>query len=129
MSCRPPLAAHTDNFMATPPLFALPDNSCVKVVHSLHELVATPFTGNINALCWPRTLPGNFGEVIEHLGSGEGIVPVDESELQDLPLSDAGKIARDTLLEDQRLLRAFRSQLGYCPATMATFTLPVVATV
>ena len=88
--------------------FAPPSgNASIQVVHSFHELVSVPLADGINALCWPRTLPGNFGEVVEHLGSGEGIVTVDESVLRDLPLSAAGNIARNILLEDQRLLRAF----------------------
>ena len=79
----------------------------LKAVNSLDELVTTPFKDGINALCWPRTLPGNFREVADGLGTGEGIVTVDESCLKDLPLSDAGKVARDILLADQRALRAF----------------------
>ena len=104
----PPLSVHNDTFMATPASsFASLGYPHIKVVHSLHELVSTPFAEGINAFCWPRTLPGDFRKVVEHLGLGEGIVTVTESCLENLPLSDAGKIARDILLEDQRLLRAF----------------------
>jgi hypothetical protein len=89
------------------PAFALPPGyTRIKVVRSLNELVSTPFEGGVNALCWPRTLPGDFREVVEGLGSGEGIVGVDESCLERLPLSDAGQIAREILLADQQILRA-----------------------
>ena len=86
----------------TPP----PGYARIKVVQSFHELATIPFEGEINALCWPRALPGDFREIVSRLGVGEGIVTLDDSCLEDLPLSDAGKIARDTLVEDQELLRA-----------------------
>ena len=78
----------------------------IKVVRGLDELVSTPFADGVNALCWPRNLPGDFRAVVEALGPGEGIVTVDESSLGNLPLSDAGKVARDILLADQQILRA-----------------------
>jgi hypothetical protein len=59
----------------------------------------------VNALCWPRTLPGDFGEVVRLLGSGEGIVVLDDVRLASLPVSAAGRVAIAVLLEDQRLLR------------------------
>jgi hypothetical protein len=83
----------------------------IKVVRTFDELVTTPFGDGINALCWERTLPGDFGEIVEQLGPGEGIIPLDEVRLQALSLSAAGRMARDLLLEDQRLLRA----LGLSP--------------
>ena len=77
----------------------------MKTVHSFHELITTPFRDGVNALCWPRNLPGDFRAVVHALGPGEGIVTVEEACLEDLPLSDAGKVAQDILLADQRLLR------------------------
>ena len=88
--------------------FALPVGyHRIKIVNSLDALVTTPLRDGINALCWPRSLPGDFREVVAHLGRGEGIVTLDESSLEGLPLSDAGKIARDGLLQDQEGLRAY----------------------
>jgi hypothetical protein len=87
------------------PFTAPPDYPRIKVVSSFHELIATPFAGGINALCWPRMLPGDFGEVVERLGPGEGIVTLDDDRLQDLAVSATGGTAIDVLLEDQRLLR------------------------
>jgi hypothetical protein len=79
--------------------------SRIKVVKSFEELVATPFGGGVNALCWERTLRGDFAEVVESLGAGEGIVALDDSRLRSLRVSAAGREAIDSLLEDQRLLR------------------------
>ena len=87
--------------------FALPPGYArVKAVQSLHELVSTPFADGVNALCWPRALPGDFREVVEALGTGEGIVTLDESRLRALVLSEAGKTAQGFLLADQQMLRA-----------------------
>ncbi len=78
----------------------------IKVVHSFLELVSTPFTGGVNALCWPRTLPGNFEEILEHLDQSAGVATLDDARLRALPVSAAGSAAVETLLNDQRLLRA-----------------------
>ena len=92
------------------PFILTPGYDRIKAVQSFHELVTTPFRDGINALCWPRTLSGDFREVAGALGSDEGIVTVDEACLADLPLSEAGKVARTALLADQRLLRLFDLQ-------------------
>jgi hypothetical protein len=83
----------------------------LKVVHSFAELVATPFSEGVNALCWPRTLSGNFLEIVEQLEVREGITSLNEAMLEALSLSEAGQTARAILLEDQRRLRA----LGLAP--------------
>jgi len=78
----------------------------IRRVHSFRELVSTPFSGGVNALVWERSLPGDFSEVVEQLGAGEGIVTLEESQLLSLPVSVAGRIAIEALLADQQLLRA-----------------------
>ena len=80
--------------------------SRIKFVSSFEELVATPFGGEVNALCWVRKLSGDFREVVERLGAGKGITAIDEERLRALVLSDAGQVARDILLQDQEMLRA-----------------------
>ena len=85
----------------TPP----PGYTRIKLVKSFHELVTTPFAGGVNALCWQRTLPGQFSEVMEQLGVSEGITTLDDARLLALPVSAAGRAAIDLLLEDQRRLR------------------------
>ena len=85
----------------TPP----PGYNRIKVVKSFHELVTIPFECGVNALCWQRSLPGNFGEVVEHLVVSPGITTLDESRIASLGVSAAGKVAIEVLIEDQRLLR------------------------
>lgn len=77
----------------------------VRLVRSFDELVATPLAEGANALCWPRALPGDFGEVVAQFGAGEGIVPLDEETLLALRVSAAGKLAVDQMLADLRRLR------------------------
>lgn len=77
----------------------------IRTVHSFAELVGTPFADGVNALCWPRALTGDFGEVVEKLGDGEEIVPVEEEQLVGLSVSAAGRAAVEILWEDLRQLR------------------------
>ena len=83
-----------------------PGYTRIKVVGSFDELVSTPFGGDINAFCWPRTLPGNFGEIVERLVVSAGITTVDDDRLRSLALSAEGRIAREVLIQDQELLRS-----------------------
>ena len=77
----------------------------VRQVGSFAELLTTPFAGDVNALCWERTLPGDYAEVITKLGPGEGIVPLDDERLRALDLSLTGRLAAEAMLDDQQLLR------------------------
>lgn len=85
------------------------ENACVKTVRSFAELVGTPFADGVNALCWPRTLDGDFEEImaklIERHGEFEEITTLEAEDLLALELSPAGSAAREVLLEDLRLLR------------------------
>ena len=86
--------------------FTLPSGYArIKLVTSFQELVTTPFADGVNALCWRRTLTGDFGEVVGQLNAGEGITTLDDALLKSLPVSAAGRAAIDILIEDQRLLR------------------------
>ena len=85
---------------ATPPGY-----NRIRVVRSFHELLATPLRGGLNALCWERTLSGDFDEVVESIGVSDGVTTLDDSRLKALSLSAAGRTAVDVLLGDQRLLR------------------------
>ena len=82
-----------------------PDYPRIKRVRSFQELVATPFADGVNALCWERVLPGDFGEVVQRLGVSEDVTPIEEARLRELAVSAAGRVAIEWLLEDQRLLR------------------------
>lgn len=76
----------------------------VQLVDSFKELRTTPFTGSVNALCWQRTLTGDYAEVVAQLGHGEGIVSVPAKTLQGLTLSPAGRLAVEQMLTDLKLL-------------------------
>ena len=78
----------------------------IRTVGSFAELAAAPFAGGVNAVCWPRTLPGDFGEIVAQLGDDEGVVPLGETRLNTLALTVAGQAARDAMLADLALLRA-----------------------
>jgi len=77
----------------------------IRCVQSFAELAAARFTDGVNALCWPRTLPGDFGEVVRRLGQTDPIDVIDEDRLRSLSLSADGFFAVETLCEDLRLLR------------------------
>lgn len=87
------------------PLVLPPDYPRIRRVRDFHELVTTPFAGGVNALCWERALPGDFGEVVTLLGAGEGIETLDEARLMALPAGEAGRVAVEVLLDDLRRLR------------------------
>jgi len=85
---------------------SIPANSHIRLVSSFAELVAARFTNGVNALCWERTLPGDFGELVARVGDAdEPIVVLDEARLRQLPVSAAGRAAAEAILNDLRLLR------------------------
>ncbi|PAW61770.1 MAG: hypothetical protein B9S37_04235 [Verrucomicrobiia bacterium Tous-C3TDCM] len=79
----------------------------VRYVNSIAELVCTPMCAGVNALCLRRSLDGDFTEVIRHLRAERGITTLDRDQLLALRVSDAGKIAIETMLRDQEELRAY----------------------
>jgi hypothetical protein len=80
-------------------------NQIHRVTH-FQELVSTPFGGNINAMCWTRTLQGNFAEIVSKLNPSENIATIEAEELHALELSLQGQLAREILLNDLKLLTA-----------------------
>ena len=83
----------------------LSSNPRIRRVCNFSELIGTPFSEGVNALCWERTLAGDYGEVVGLLGADEGIVTLDEERLRALPVSAAGKIAVEQMLADLKLLQ------------------------
>ena len=81
------------------------DDPHLRRVASFQELLTTPLVDGVNALCWPRTLPGDFGEVVARLELGAGITTLDADLLRRLPLGAAGRVAVEAMLADLRLLR------------------------
>jgi hypothetical protein len=85
--------------------------SHVYVVDSFEALLAAPFDGTCSAICWERTLAGDFGEVARLLGAGDGVTALDAVDLESLPVSNAGAVAVAVLLADLRRLR----EAGHAP--------------
>ena len=90
------------------PNFALNLPACVRRVQSWEELVATPFGEGINALCWERTLPGDYAEVVRLLGGGNGeaLRALEPEELRALRVGPEGRKAVEQMIADFELLRA-----------------------
>lgn len=80
-------------------------------VDDFHTLLTRRFVDGVNAVCWPRTLPGDFAELARMLAPSEGLVVVTIDELVALPLSAAGRLAADVVCADLQLLQ----QLGKDP--------------
>ncbi len=91
--------------MSTPALNLPDEYPRIKMVGSFETLIATPLEGDVNAICWERTLTGDFHEIVKALGPGEDIVSVEEERLQSLQLSPDGEVAREILLKDLQRLR------------------------
>ena len=83
----------------------------IKIVQSFDQLINTPFGNGINALCWERSLSADFTEVVAALNLREEIITIEDPQLLNLSLSEAGQSAVHILLEDQRRLR----DLGLSP--------------
>lgn len=78
----------------------------VHCVTTFHDLVSTPFKGQINAICWTRELTGDFAEIVEKLTLDGNITTIEQEDLLALALSEQGQLARETLLSDWQLLEA-----------------------
>lgn len=73
-------------------------------VTNFEDLVSTPFQGAINAICWTRTLTGDFSEIVNKITPTENITVLHQEELHKLQLSEQGQLARDIILHDWQLL-------------------------
>ena len=80
--------------------------SQIHSVTNFQDLVSTPFHGAINAVCWNRTLTGDFLEIVNKVALNENIAVLDEEELRELQLGEQGQLAREMLLNDLKLLKA-----------------------
>jgi hypothetical protein len=76
---------------------------------SFEDLVVTPFHGDINAMCWNRSLKGDFSEIADKLVCNGTMATISKEELNELQLSEEGQLARETLLNDLKLLEAYGS--------------------
>lgn len=81
-----------------------PENQ-IHCVTSFQDLVSTPFSGAINAICWTRDLKGDFSEIVEKIALSGNITTIEQEELCELPLSEQGQLAREILLNDLNALK------------------------
>ncbi|MGK0412599.1 MAG: hypothetical protein ACJA1B_000797 [Polaribacter sp.] len=78
----------------------------IQCVSNFKDLVSRPFHGEVNAICWTRKLVGDFSEIVKKIELNENIAVLDPEELLELQLSEQGKLAREILLNDLKLLKA-----------------------
>lgn len=90
--------------------FDINDYPQVRLVESFDELLNTPFAGDVNALCWPRQLAGDFAAVVNAMAASskrEGIISLSDDQLRHLAstLGESGRLATRQMLEDLERLR------------------------
>ncbi|ANF83333.1 DUF1826 domain-containing protein (plasmid) [Acinetobacter sp. NCu2D-2] len=78
---------------------------------TFEDLIHIKFTDTKNAACWQRNLSGDFSEIIEKFKFEENLIDISIEELMQLDLTNAGKQARQTIIDDINKL----SKLGYLP--------------
>ena len=78
----------------------------IHCVTNFQDLIATSFYGAMNAICWTRSLKGDFSEIVNKIALNENLAEIDEDELLSLLLSEQGQLAREILLKDVKLLKA-----------------------
>ncbi len=78
----------------------------IHCVTNFQDLISTPFSGEINAICWNRKLIGDFSEIVKKVGLSGNITEIEEEELRELQLSEQGQLAREILLNDLKVLEA-----------------------
>ncbi|MDB5282195.1 MAG: hypothetical protein JWO06_1270 [Bacteroidota bacterium] len=83
-----------------------PPNYQIHCVTNFQDLVATPFNGEMNAICWTRNLTGDFSEIVNKIELNGNISTIEQEELCELKLSEQGQLAREILLNDWRVLTA-----------------------
>jgi len=75
-------------------------------VTTFHDLVSTPFNGEMNAICWSRPLIGDFSEIVQKAQPEGNMAELEPEQLLALQLSEQGQLAREMLLNDLKLLTA-----------------------
>ena len=88
-----------------------PNSSNLLNVSNFQALISTPFQGTTNAISWSRELDGDFEEIVNAIAFEGTMLEIDEEDLLAMDLSEAGKVARETILSDFRSL----SELGASP--------------
>lgn len=83
------------------------DHGQIGVVSTFSELINTSFQGAVNAICWHRTVTGDFNEIVSKLQLKENVTEVSTEDLLALQLSAKGHMARGIILNDFKLLTDF----------------------
>ena len=78
----------------------------IRCVTNFQDLVSTSFHGEVNAICWARTLTGDFSEIVKKLPLNDNLTIIEQEDLHQLQLSEHGQLAREILFNDWRLLKA-----------------------
>jgi hypothetical protein len=78
----------------------------IHCVTNFQDLVSTPFSGEMNAICWTRKLTGDFSEIVKKVEQSGNITAIEQEELRELQLSEQGQLAREILLNDLKALEA-----------------------
>ncbi|MCX2483166.1 DUF1826 domain-containing protein [Pedobacter sp. MR2016-24] len=78
----------------------------IHCVTDFQDLVSMPFKGEMNAICWTRSLMGDFSEIVKKVELSGNITTIEEEEIRELQLSEQGQLAREILLNDLKLLNA-----------------------
>lgn len=79
----------------------------VKVVSTFQELINWKFKGDVNAICWHRSLEGDFKEIASKLQLKENITTIAIEELLALSLTHKGDMAREVIIQDLKGLEEF----------------------
>jgi len=78
----------------------------IRCVTNFQDLVSTPFHGEVNAICWARSLTGDFYEIVKKLAPTGNVTVIEQEDFHKLPLSEQGQLAREIIYNDLRLLKA-----------------------
>jgi hypothetical protein len=79
----------------------------VRCVTNFEDLVATPFAGRVNAMCWERELRVDFSEIVKKVKLSGNVTAIEPEDLLALQLSEQGQLAREIILRDFQLLEAY----------------------
>ncbi len=76
----------------------------IQFVSNFQDLISLPFLGETNAMCWSRSLVGDFSEIVDQFELNDTMKVIELEELRSLQLSEHGQLAREILLNDFKLL-------------------------
>jgi len=76
----------------------------IQRVTNFNDLVTTQLKGSTNVVSWEREFIGDFNEIIQHCVSAENITVIEPELLLSISLTEAGQLARNTILNDFQLL-------------------------